>query len=286
MEVNTVPMFEAVDGKGVRYTRIPRLQFPRDADGHTMLMQDFTLYGKGALHAPVGRWLQGAPPPSGSFDPAAALVPNCSVNVLKLDQSAGKPTLQLTGLDRFATPALFAPGTYGLDWKEKQEGMAHFPEYFREENGTMVAISAPEVPAETKLTSQTFAPARADRSYLPPEKEDFWAAQPAASAEFDAVLSDGSAVTYRWYKFVEQPALRGFALGAQEKEQLQKVATTIQEHWSLDREYMKPPTRGIVATLDASLLVSPPVGLELGYVPIVVRQSKTSAIPPSSGSKN
>ena len=40
-----------------------------------------------------------------------------------------------------------------------------------------------------------------------------------------------------------------------------------------DRDYMAPPTRGTLATLDPALLVTPPQGLEVGYVPIVTCQA-------------
>jgi hypothetical protein len=35
---------------------------------------------------------------------------------------------------------------------------------------------------------------------------------------------------------------------------------------------MAPPTFGELVTLDAGLIVEPPSGYEVGYVPIVVRQ--------------
>jgi len=43
--------------------------------------------------------------------------------------------------------------------------------------------------------------------------------------------------------------------------------------WPIDRDYMAPPTRGTLAALDPALLVTPPKGVEAGYVPIVTRQS-------------
>ena len=36
---------------------------------------------------------------------------------------------------------------------------------------------------------------------------------------------------------------------------------------------MAPPSRGTLATLDPALLVTPPKGLEVGYVPIVTHQA-------------
>ena len=47
----------------------------------------------------------------------------------------------------------------------------------------------------------------------------------------------------------------------------------IHARWTADREYLPPPGAGTLATLDAALLVTPPRGLEVGYVPIVTRQS-------------
>lgn len=46
----------------------------------------------------------------------------------------------------------------------------------------------------------------------------------------------------------------------------------IHAHWSIARDYMPPPTRGTLVRLDPALLVTPPKGLEVGYVPIVTRQ--------------
>jgi hypothetical protein len=37
---------------------------------------------------------------------------------------------------------------------------------------------------------------------------------------------------------------------------------------------MAPPTRGKLVSLDPALLVTPPTGMEVGYVPIVTGQEK------------
>jgi len=46
----------------------------------------------------------------------------------------------------------------------------------------------------------------------------------------------------------------------------------IHANWPIDRDYMAPPSSGELAPLDPALLVTPPKGLEVGYVPIVTRQ--------------
>jgi hypothetical protein len=46
---------------------------------------------------------------------------------------------------------------------------------------------------------------------------------------------------------------------------------------------MAPLRNGSLATLDPALLVTPPKGLEVGYVPIVTRQEDAGAPPQEKG---
>jgi hypothetical protein len=54
---------------------------------------------------------------------------------------------------------------------------------------------------------------------------------------------------------------------------LQAFVEKIHASWPIDRDYMAPPTRGTLVSLDPALLVTPPKGLEVGYVPVVTHQS-------------
>jgi hypothetical protein len=45
------------------------------------------------------------------------------------------------------------------------------------------------------------------------------------------------------------------------------------KNWTKEREYLPPPQVGKLADLDPAVLVTPPKGLEIGYVPIVTRQA-------------
>jgi hypothetical protein len=80
-------------------------------------------------------------------------------------------------------------------------------------------------------------------------------------------------VTYCWYRFADQPALLNSDLTAQEREDLQVRVVKLHKHWTKDREYLAPPTVGKLAEVDPALIVTPPPGLEAGYVPIVTRQA-------------
>jgi hypothetical protein len=42
--------------------------------------------------------------------------------------------------------------------------------------------------------------------------------------------------------------------------------------WPIDGEYLAPPRAGTLASFDSNLFVTPPKGMEVGFVPIIVRQ--------------
>ena len=90
---------------------------------------------------------------------------------------------------------------------------------------------------------------------------------------FTAKLTDGSLVTYSWYRFVDQPSFQQYDWSEEKKAKLQALVEKIHASWPIDRDYMAPPSRGALAALDPALLVTPPKGLEVGYVPIVTRQT-------------
>ena len=50
----------------------------------------------------------------------------------------------------------------------------------------------------------------------------------------------------------------------------------LHKSWTKDRTYLPPATTGKPAALDPAVLVTPPKGMEVGFVPIVVRQEITA----------
>ncbi len=58
------------------------------------------------------------------------------------------------------------------------------------------------------------------------------------------------------------------------KAKLQALVAKLHAMWPIDRDYMAPPTRGRLVSLDPALIVTPPPGLEVGYVPIVNHQER------------
>ena len=68
------------------------------------------------------------------------------------------------------------------------------------------------------------------------------------------------------------PALLNAGLTRGEREQLQKRVQKIHRSWPKDRDSFAPPTVRTLCDLDPALLVTPPKGKEVGYVPIATRQ--------------
>ena len=54
---------------------------------------------------------------------------------------------------------------------------------------------------------------------------------------------------------------------------MQSIVEKIQKYWTPDMDYMPAPRDGKpLVNIDPGLLVTPPEGLEVGYVPIVTGQ--------------
>ena len=65
--------------------------------------------------------------------------------------------------------------------------------------------------------------------------------------------------------------LRRFNFTEDEKKKMQELIVKIQKEWA-HNPLMENPTDGKLVTFDRGLFVTPPQGLEFGYVPIVISQ--------------
>ncbi len=269
MEINTVPRFDAQDASGVRYSKIPQLHFPVDSQGRSMLVQDVTFYSKTAIYNQVERWRDGGPVGDSRFDQQGAWHATLKTRSPRYDL-AGKP---INDVEKHCDTAVFDETTWGLTWLKKGEaGLAEFPQYFRHDGDRRVAVQATDVPQETGLKTREFATKKQSRPYSA-SIVGAWKT-PGPSSEMQTVkLADGSTVTYAWYRFVDQPSFQQYQYSDAKKEQLQTLVEQMHMHWTPDREYMPPPGHGVKASLDPALLVSPPEGKQIGYVPIVIAQS-------------
>ncbi|HEX5272156.1 MAG TPA: hypothetical protein VFW33_16785 [Gemmataceae bacterium] len=292
METQHIPAYIARDAKGDTYARVAPTQFPGKPDAETPLVHRITAYNKAALWDGVRAWFDGGKEVSGRIDPKAAAVHTFD--------GKGGATWQIytpsTARDKkapvawssFATTAALDDVTYGYKWAKgavtkadvKDGALVTLPEYFRLEKDAKgkerwAVVSAKDVPAGTGLAQVDFPKRRAAdrRPYVTPDEADScWKKPGPAAGPFEAKLGDGSVVTYSWYRFADQPALLNADLTAVEREALQKRVEMLHKKWTRDREYLPPPTVGELADLDPAAIVTPPKGLEIGYVPIVTRQ--------------
>jgi hypothetical protein len=161
------------------------------------------------------------------------------------------------------------------------------PEYFKlktnEKKSQWVVAAAKDVPSSTGLVRVKFDRPREDAEApyeTPEDAKGAWKIPGPVAGPFQAHLGDGSVVTYYWYRFADQPAMQHADITKEERERIQVLVEKIHREWTKDREYLAPPTVGVLAKLDPAQIVQPPKGFEIGYVPIATRQEIDSAAAP------
>jgi hypothetical protein len=270
MEINTVPQLTATAADGTRWSKIPALRFPIDGDGRAVLVQDVTYYSRRALYDAFLAWRRGGPAPTGRFDRQGAFVAKLSTSTPGFDQD-GKP---IDGVANTFDTRVFADNTWGLVWQASEHApRGQFPQFYQHVGERRVAAAPAAVPKETGLHAAEFALATPGEPFTSPA-QGAWTKPGAATDPLQVRLGDGSLVTYRWYRFVDQPSFGQYGFDEAKKAALQAFVEQIHRAWPIDGQYMAPPTRGELVTLDSALLVTPPKGFEVGYVPIVTRQER------------
>jgi hypothetical protein len=272
-EFNTVPYFEVKDEQGTLYSKVPNFIYPVDENGKTVLMQDVRYYSNKALANAVQNWRKGGAECSGRFDISAEACFMAPVKVSPISFRQTEERIPLKGIDKVVQTAVFDTYTFGLQWNNSPVSPnGEFPRYYKETDSCRVAVAASEVPAQ--LREKEFKPAINRSNYTSPTI-GAWANPGPAKGPFYAELADGSRVTYYWFRFIDQPSLQQYKNVWSEsmKSDLQSIIEKIQKSWSIDKEYMPAPrdSKPLVA-IDKGLLVTPPQGLEIGYVPIVTSQ--------------
>lgn len=293
METQHIPAYLSRDEKGDTYARIAPTLFPGQAEKDAVLIHRITAYNRAALWDGVQAWFDGGQTVSGTIDARASITHPFD--------GKGGATWQIyppntprnkkvpVAWSSFATPVALDETTYGYRWNQdkvskfdsRDNALITLPEYYRLEKDAKgkerwTVVSPKDVPAETGLAKVAFQPPKKSRAepYVTPEEADSCWRKPGPKAgPFQAKLGDGSVVTYYWYRFADQPALQNADMTESEREEMQKRVEMLHRNWTRDRDYLPPPARGKLADLDPNLIVTPPRGLEIGYVPIVTRQA-------------
>jgi hypothetical protein len=293
METQYVPAALSTDEAGQTWARVAPTSFPVGPDGNTVVLHRLTSYSKKALWDGVKAWFEGGPAVSGAIDPAGASVqtfrPTGGSTWKIFAENTSKEKKVAMAWNSFATPIAPDPTTYGYKWNKelvsKVDGpngsRVVLPEYFNlrsdGKKDQWVSAKPAEVPAKSGLAELRFDTPHeeAPEPYDTPESAESAFKKPGpAAGPFKAHLGDGSVVTYYWYRFADQPALLNADLTPQEREKMQAKIEKIHRAWTKDKDYLAPPTVGKLAELDPAQIVTPPKGLEIGYVPIATRQER------------
>jgi len=259
-----IPFYKYTDTTGTIYTKIPGLEFPVDANGNFALSRNLTAYGSSALSDAFRSALASGGALPQSTNATGIFSPLLNAQSPKIYQE-GKILGTLSSL--LAVKVFESRVAYGFSMGGDAR-LEKIPQYYKEVGSSRIAIKEAEAP--TVLVNAKFGSLMQTSTYIYQEPS-WWQQSPAASGDLTADLRDGSQVTYRWYKFVDQPSLQRFEMNAAEKAGIQGAIEKMQKEWN-NFAMMKDPTVGSLVSFDEGLMVTPPKGLEIGYVPIVVKQ--------------
>ena len=293
METQYIPWAQAEDDKGRVFARMAPTFFPAGQNDATPALQNVTAYNWQAVWDRAKEWFDGGDAPDSSINPAHA-------NVHRIDETGGVEwATQWPGITReeriplkaeeFIRPSLTDPTCLAYasqsELMQPVEGtdgeLMMLPEYYQyfqdsaDDRGCWRAIPKEDVPKDLGLEDVDFSnhEDHEPQTYVTPEDPNsVWLSPGPVAGPFTAHPEDGSEITYSWYRFADQPSIAHSSLSQEEREALQTKVEMMHRHWTKDKEYLAPPTRGGLAEFDPALIVTPPEGLEIGYVPIATRQ--------------
>lgn len=292
METQFIPAVEARSASGERYARVARTLFPANRDGQSAVAHRFTSYRQAALWDSVQAWFAGGPPSDGKIDTEQSIVhkfPGRGGATWRIFPPS-TPREERLPIDwrSYAMTTAFDDETFGYRWDESlvtrdrvgQRDCVVLPEYYRletAENGkdTWIPLSKSQQQdlPEFDLSLLDTPGANEHGPYVTPaDPTSSWKTPGPAAGPFVVYPGDGSQITYYWYRFADQPAMLNADLSDEEREVVQRRVEMIHREWRTDRDYLPPPSFGELAGIDPALLVTPPPGLEIGYVPIVTEQ--------------
>ena len=284
------PALVSPDNNGQRYAKLKRIQFPINNDDNSIILSSISVYSPNALWNDLNNWFNGGPAVLPGINQAGikgvSFVNNGGSMFAELNENNNlKHDITLNYINNVQQNSNNMGFEYNLNIVDKAGKNFLLPEYYRlDPDNKWHAIDKTEVPAATNLlTTEVPNTQRPEIPYLTPLEADCHWQDPAGpwnnpgpvAGPFKADLGDGSTVTYYWYRFVDQPAIVHANLPEDIRTKLQSRVELLHANWKHSDEYLAPPSIGKLATLDPAVIVQPPAGLEIGYVPIVTRQEKT-----------
>ncbi|MEL7377718.1 MAG: hypothetical protein AAFN65_12235, partial [Bacteroidota bacterium] len=215
------PALMAQGDDGNSYAKIERLQYPASNQNNSMLLNQVSVYSKGALWDEMESWFDGGTPvPTESIQSGAYGVPfinNGGAMVGEISAAGMTNEIDLDYLNNVQLTTNIMGYEYNLDAVAQRDGRFLMPEYFRLDADNIWRHLGEElVPASTNLLEAVVpSTPRPEITYLTPldpecawqDPNGPWNSPGPAAGPFRADLGDGSTVTYYWYKFMDQPAI-------------------------------------------------------------------------------
>ncbi len=291
---------QAEDANGTPYVKMARTQFPANGgdDDSSIILHNISAFQRDALWNAADSWFAGGDTPSGELSAEATFVKafeerdfvneNFGWMIIPEGVEDGDPEHRIDW-SSLAEVDLSDPHTFRTRWNldlvERTDDFFVLPEYYRldddpdaEFGKIWTPILASDLPPETGLADHIFETAgqpqaNQDAFETPTDPDSPWQSPGPASETFEVELPDGSVVTYAWYRFVDQPAMRHHSFTDAEREEIQRRVEMIHREWTPDRQYLADPEVGELTSIEEALLVTPPPGMEVGYVPIATRQA-------------
>ncbi len=294
-EFSAMPTLVGTDNNGAIYSKMIPPVYPTTTSNTSEIMRDINVYSLDAKWNAVESWFNGGPIAPTSMQSSGSLPVDFDIdNNEAVPVDAGTWTAVGPEVDTLINQESYSAVKESADSKaaffewntniidEVSTGFI-MPEYYQlNPTGEWEAIAESAVPASTGLLNQEplTTSINENRPYLTPLEPDChhfgepspWTSAVPAAGPFKVTIGDGTELTYYWYKFIDQPAIIHANLPDAMRTELQRRVELIHTHWQNTDSYLPNPTGGSLVSLDQGLLVTPPAGLEIGYVPIVSRQ--------------
>lgn len=283
------PGLLASDGGYNLYAKMHPLQYPVSDENNSMLLSTISVYSHESFWNKMTAWFDGGTPvlpPSLHAERYAVDFTNNGGNMTAaIGNVSDDRNIELSYIDPLQLSANIMGYEYDVESVTVGDDNFIMPTYFRLlSDNRWHPVDEADVPTTTDLLSSDIPRSpRPETTYLTPKESDCqwqdpdgpWNNPGPAAGPFTAELGDGSTVTYYWYRFVDQPAIVHANLPEDMRTAMQSRAELIHSKWRHTDQYAAPPEVGQLATLDPNIIVEPPSGLEVGYVPIVTRQEKS-----------
>jgi len=292
LEHADTPALISEDSNGNLFAKTAAMQFPLSGENNSILMNRVSVYSDDAIWKDMESWFNGGSPVAPGLNQLGIRdVPfinnggSLVGEIAERGQNATSYDMDLEFMDNVQLNSLTMGYTFDLNMVKRNKNNFSLSEYYKLNiQERWEAIEEQDIPVSSYLIN-TPVPTnpRPEIPYLTPREPDCqfqdpngpWNNPGPTAGPFTADLGDGSTLTYYWYRFIDQPAIIHANYSEEMREKMQERVELIHTNWRHTDDYIPSPSVGNLATLDPEIIVQPPAGLEIGYVPIVTRQEKS-----------